>query len=148
MPKLLIVEDDTLISSLYADKFKREGFQVEEAVDGNEGLTKAKTAQPNLILLDILLPGMDGFEVLKKLKEDPQTAKIPVVFLTNLSRSEADVQKGLELGAVAYLIKAHYKPSEIVAKIKEFLMAYTPTEEEKPKEEEKPPTPREVKVPK
>lgn len=72
------------------------------------------------------MPGMDGFEVMEKLKKDPKTKKIPVVFLTNLSRDEGDINKGLEMGAVDYLVKAHYTPAEVVAKLKKLLEAYVP----------------------
>ena len=129
MPKILLIEDEALLLQMFEKKLKLEGFQVETALRGQTGLEKAKSLQPDLILLDILMPGMDGFEVMEKLKSDPETKKIPVVFLTNLSRDEGDISKGLEVGAIAYLVKAHYTPSQVVVKLKELLKAYAPKEE-------------------
>jgi CheY-like chemotaxis protein len=88
--------------------------------NGEAGLMDAKKKNPDVILLDILLPKMDGFTVLEKLKEDGATKKIPVILLTNLGQKD-DVQRGLKLGAVDYLIKAHFKPSETVVKVKKAL---------------------------
>ena len=119
-PTLLLVEDDTFLAGMYVTKLSFEGFKTELATDGKAGLDKAKKIKPKLILLDVLLPKMDGFEVLKALKTDATTASIPVILLTNLGQ-KSDVLKGLELGAADYLIKAHFMPSEVVAKIKEIL---------------------------
>jgi len=121
MPKVLLIDDDALLLRMYEEKLKHEGFQVETALSGEEGLRKARSSKPNLILLDILMPSMDGFQVLEKLKADPEIKEIPVIFLTNLSRDEGDIKKGLELGASAYLVKARFRPSEVVRKIKEVL---------------------------
>jgi len=110
MAKVLLIDDEPLLLRMYEKKLKLEGFEVETASSGQKGLEKVKTFQPHLILLDILMPGMDGFQVMETLKADPQTKKIPVVFLTNLSRDEGDVNKGLEMGAVAYFVKAYYTP--------------------------------------
>lgn len=108
------------MSNIYKTKFEMEGYQIITATDGEAGLTYAKTKSPALILLDILLPKMDGFAVLKKLKEDAKTKDIPVILLTNLGQKD-DVNKGLELGAADYLIKAHFKPSETVAKVRKII---------------------------
>ncbi|KKT23464.1 MAG: Two component transcriptional regulator, winged helix family [Candidatus Magasanikbacteria bacterium GW2011_GWA2_43_9] len=97
-----------------------EGFKVSVAEDGEAGFDAAGKVKPDLILLDILLPKMDGFAVLKKLKETDAIKDIPVILLTNLGQKD-DVEKGLESGAVDYLIKAHFKPSETVAKVKKVL---------------------------
>lgn len=121
MAKVLLVDDDALLLRMYEEKLKHEGFEVETALSGEEGLRKARSSKPNLILLDILMPSMDGFQVLEKLKADPETKEIPVIFLTNLSRDEGDIKKGLGLGAAAYLVKARFRPSEVVRKIKEVL---------------------------
>ena len=118
--QVLLVEDDTFLANIYKTKFEMEGFRVSVSVDGEAGLADAKKKKPNIILLDILLPKMDGFVVLSKLKEDPATKKIPVILLTNLGQKD-DVEKGLELGAVDYLIKAHFKPSETVDKVRSAL---------------------------
>lgn len=117
---LLLVEDDTFLAGMYVTKLTMEGFQAELASDGLIGLEKAKKMKPDLILLDVLLPKMNGFDVLKQLKNDPDTKDIPVILLTNLGQ-KSDVVKGLDLGAVDYLIKAHFMPSEVVEKIKEVL---------------------------
>ena len=97
-----------------------EGYQVIVAMDGEVGLNYAKTKNPDLILLDILLPKMDGFSVLKEIKADEKSKNIPVILLTNLGQKD-DVSKGLELGAVDYLIKAHFKPSETVGKVRKII---------------------------
>ncbi len=98
-------------------KLEKEGFSVVRAFDGEEAVKKIFDERPDLVLLDIILPAVDGFEVLKRLKEDPQTAKIPVIMLTNLGAKE-DIERGFQLGARDYMIKAHFTPGEIVAKIK------------------------------
>ncbi|MDD2807452.1 MAG: response regulator [Patescibacteria group bacterium] len=118
--KILLVEDDEFLAELYATKLNMEGFEVFLAVDGEKGLKLAKEKMPDLVLLDIILPKMDGFEVLGKMKIDPETKNIPVILLTNLSQKD-EVKKGLELGAKDYLIKAHFMPSEVVKKIKQTL---------------------------
>lgn len=118
--KILLVEDDPFLLDMYSTKFKDVGFDVDIAQDGEMGISKTKELMPDLVLLDIVLPKKDGFEVLKTLKSDSQTAKIPVVMLTNLGL-ESDVKRGLELGAQSYIIKAHFTPTEVVAKIKEIL---------------------------
>lgn len=117
---VLLVEDDEFLANIYKTKFEMEGFKVILAENGEAGLADAKKKAPDVILLDILLPKMDGFMVLQKLKEDVATKKIPVILLTNLGQKD-DVQRGLELGAVDYLIKAHFKPSETVEKVKKAL---------------------------
>ncbi len=118
--KILIIEDDKFLRELISRKVSDEGFDVAEAVDGEEGVKKVKTEKPDLILLDLILPGIDGFEVLSRTKEDLNSASIPVIILSNLGQKE-EVEKGLKLGAVDYLIKAHFTPGEIVEKIKAIL---------------------------
>lgn len=120
--KILIVEDDTFLAGIYANKFEKEGFEVALATDGELALKTAKKQHPDLILLDILLPKLDGFEVLEKLKTDSELKATPVVLLTNLGQKE-DVDKGLKLGAADYLIKAHFMPAETVEKVKRVLAA-------------------------
>jgi DNA-binding response OmpR family regulator len=120
MHKILLIEDDPFLLDMYFTKFKDVGFDINVAQDGEMGVLKAKELMPDLVLLDVVLPKKDGFEVLKILKSDSQTAKIPVVLLTNLGL-ENDVKRGLELGAQSYIIKAHFTPTEVVAKIKEIL---------------------------
>ncbi len=117
---VLLVEDDTFLAHIYKTKFEMEHFKVSVSENGEIGLEDAKKKKPDIILLDILLPKMDGFTVLKHLKKDAALEKIPVVLLSNLGQKD-DVEKGLQLGAVDYLIKAHFKPSETVTKVKKIL---------------------------
>ncbi|MFH1233177.1 MAG: response regulator [Patescibacteria group bacterium] len=118
--KILLVEDDNFLLSMYATKFELENFVVVMADDGEKGAKLAVKELPDVILLDIMLPKMDGFEVLKQIKANPKTVKIPVILLTNLSQKD-QIEKGMALGAVDYLIKAHFMPSEVVDKIKSVL---------------------------
>ena len=120
MSNILIIEDDKFLRELIARKLVSEKFEVVTAVDGETGLKKAKQTKPDLILLDLILPGIDGFEVLAKLKADKDLSDAPVIILSNLGQQE-DVDKGLEIGAVDYLIKAHFTPNEIVDKIRKAL---------------------------
>jgi len=122
MSKILLIEDDKFLRELIIQKLGREGFEVAEAPEGEAGLTKMKTEQPDLVLLDLILPGIDGFEVLSRMKKDSALVSIPVIILSNLGQRD-DVQKGIDLGAEDYLIKAHFTPGEIVEKIKATLEA-------------------------
>lgn len=119
-PKILLVEDDQFLRGIYKKKFELEGFKVTTAEDGEQALDEVEKRRPHIILLDVLLPKLDGFSVLEKLKSHSSTESIPVIMLTNLGQKQ-DVQRGLELGAVDYLIKTHFKPSELVHKVKETL---------------------------
>jgi len=119
-PKILVVEDDSFLAGMYVTKLGLEGFSVDLAADGREGLKKAMEWKPDLILLDIILPLMDGFTMLEELKRTAETQRIPVILLTNLG-AKADVERGLSLGAADYLIKAHFMPSEVVEKVKRLL---------------------------
>lgn len=118
--KVLLVEDDKMIIDMYTLKFSQEGYDITQAENGKDGLDLAKKELPDIILLDIILPQMDGFTVLKELKADDSTKNIPVVLLTNLGQ-DGDVKKGLELGAKDYLIKANFTPSQVVDKVKSVL---------------------------
>ncbi|MFH0819375.1 MAG: response regulator [Patescibacteria group bacterium] len=120
MAKILLVEDDEMLHGMYTQKFGKEGYEVISAYNGVEGVEKSTTEMPEIILLDIIMPKMDGFVALKKIKDNPATKNIPVVMLTNLGQEE-DVKKGKELGATDYFIKANHTPAEIVAKVKEIL---------------------------
>lgn len=117
---VLVVEDDKFLRDLLVQKLKREGFSIIEAITGSDALRLAKESHPSIVLLDLILPGLDGFEILKRLKEDAATAPIPVIILSNLGQRE-DVERGLRLGAIDFMIKAHFTPGEIVGKIKETL---------------------------
>jgi DNA-binding response OmpR family regulator len=114
---ILIVEDDAFLSTMYADKFEAEGFIVHSATTGPDAIKIAGETMPDVILLDVMLPQMDGFGVLEKLKADQKTRAIPVLLLTNLSQKE-DVDRGRQLGAVDFLIKAHFMPNEVVKKVR------------------------------
>jgi DNA-binding response OmpR family regulator len=115
--KILIIEDDKFLRELIGQKLLKEGYDIVEAVDGEKGIKSIKEEKPDLVLLDLILPGMDGFEVLTKVKEDAGIAQIPVIILSNLGQKD-DIEKGLKMGAVDYLIKAHFTPGEIIDKIK------------------------------
>lgn len=125
MAKILLVDDDPLMLRMYQKKLVNDGYEVKTATNGLEAFEEMLSFTPDLILLDIMMPKMNGFEVLKKLKEDTDTNTIPVIILTNVGSSQEDVDKGLELGAVAYLTKAGNRPNVVVSKVKEILDAYT-----------------------
>ena len=116
----LIIEDDKFLADIYLTKLQQAGFQVEVAEDGKSGIQKAQEMRPNVILLDIVMPQVDGFEVLKRLKEISEMKETRFILLTNLGQKE-NVERGLKLGADAYIVKAHYTPTEVVAKVKEVL---------------------------
>ncbi|MFA6512322.1 MAG: response regulator [Patescibacteria group bacterium] len=118
--KVLLVEDEKMLADMYATKFSMEGYQIVNAYDGKEGLEAAKREKPNIILLDIIMPKLDGFAVLKELKADDAIKNIPVVLLTNLGQ-ESDVKKGKDLGADDYFVKANHSPQEIVELVKKKL---------------------------
>ena len=118
--KILLVEDDSFLLGMYATKFELEGFQVIVAEDGEKAVRMALKELPDVVLLDIILPKLNGFDVLKQLKAEATTAKIPVILLTNLSQRD-EIERGLKMGAEDYLIKAHFMPSEVVEKIKKIL---------------------------
>lgn len=120
MSKILIVEDDLVLKKALVDYLGGENFEVLGAEDGETGVEMALREKPDLILLDIVLPKKDGYQVLKEVKANKETANTPIVLLTNLG-SIADVEKALELGATTYLVKADYKLEEISAKIKGIL---------------------------
>ncbi len=117
---ILLVEDDIFVSDIYQTKLGQEGFQVLVAENGMEAVRKLEKSIPDLILLDIVMPYMDGMEVLRKIKEKKEWKDIPVVLLTNLSDKER-VDEGMGLGASDYLIKSHFTPSEVVAKVRSLL---------------------------
>ena len=117
---ILVVEDDKFLRELLIRKLEDEGFEVSMAVDGKEALRKIEEGLPQLILLDLVLPGIDGFDILEQIKKDPRTGKIPVIILSNLGQRE-EVERGLELGADDYLIKAHFTPNDIIKRVKKLL---------------------------
>ncbi len=115
--KILIIEDDRYISKMYQLKLSLEGYDVQVAEDGKQGVEKVKEFMPDIILLDILMPELDGFEVLKIVKSDDITKDIPILIMSNLGQ-EDHVQKGMKLGAIGYIVKSQYTPSKVVEKIK------------------------------
>lgn len=117
--KILVIEDDAFLSSLIAGELSSAGYAVLSAADGEKGIVLAKE-MPDLILLDLVMPGMDGFETLAALKADPALAHIPVVVLSNLGQPE-DIKRATDAGAHDFLIKVHFTPSEIIEKIKKYV---------------------------
>ena len=118
--KIMIIEDDDFLVQMYATKLELQGYEVITAGDGKQALKLIKKSIPDLILLDLNLPVMDGFQVLEALKKDDATKAVPVLVLTNYGQKE-HVDRCLSLGAADYLIKAHFVPSEVVDKIKSLL---------------------------
>ena len=117
---VLIIEDDSYISDMYRIKLESENFEVTTAEDGIAGLKILRKQKPDIVLLDIVMPKVDGFNILKTIKRNPELKEIPIVLLTNLSQKE-NVERGFELGADSYIIKAHFTPSEVVEKVKDIL---------------------------
>jgi DNA-binding response OmpR family regulator len=124
MTKVLIVDDDELIRQMYQKIFTVNGFDVEVAADGTDGVTKAASVMPDLIMLDIMMPNLNGLEALEKLKGDDKTKNIPVIMLTSLT-AQQDAQSALAKGAARYIIKGEYEPKEVVKTVKEFLEGQT-----------------------
>jgi DNA-binding response OmpR family regulator len=118
--KVLIIEDEEMLVNMYISKFEKEGYQAEKASNGRIGLEQAKKIKPDIILLDIMMPEIDGFMVLKDLKNDIDTKNVPVIMLTNLGQEE-DIEKGNQLGASDYLVKANLTPAQVVEKVKTIL---------------------------
>jgi DNA-binding response OmpR family regulator len=128
--KVLIIEDDRYISKMYQLKLSLDGMDVQVADNGRIGVEKVKEFKPDIILLDILMPELDGYEVLKIVKGEPETKDIPVLVLSNLGQ-EDHIQKGMQLGAIGYIVKSQYTPSRVVDKIKEVLSGKISPEPEK-----------------
>jgi len=118
--RILVIEDDNILSSMYKTKLESDNYEVTVAVNGIDGLKLAKMGYYNLILLDIIMPLLDGFVVLEELKKDSKTKNTPVILLTNLG-TEEDVEKGKKLGAVDYIVKANMTPKEINKRIKLYI---------------------------
>ena len=119
--KILLVEDDSMIVRMYQRKLEAEGFKVALAFNGEEGLAALKKETPDLVLLDIMMPKMNGIEMLKAVKADPALKSVPVVILTNLGDRPEDVQKCKELGALDYWVKANISLKEITERIRKIL---------------------------
>jgi len=113
-----MIEEDRFLRKIYRDKFSRLGFEFLEATNGEEGLNKVIYEKPNAVILDLMLPKKNGFDVLIEIKRNKNTQTIPVIILSNLGQ-ESDIKKGLSLGAEDYLVKPEVSLSEVVEKVKE-----------------------------
>ena len=122
MNKILLVEDDRFLIKAVYTKLTQKGFEVILANDGDEAISKAKAEKPEIVLLDMVLPKKSGFEVLRELKGNPETASIPVFILSNLAQDQ-DIQEGQALGAEDYIVKSNTSLSAIVDKVANFLAA-------------------------
>ena len=120
MKRILLVEDDPFLVDIYSTKLKEAGFSVQVAFDGKEALKKIKEDLPDLLLLDIVLPDFNGWEILRKIERDNELKALKIVILSNLGEKE-EIEKGLKLGAAKYLVKAHYTPSEVIEEVKKIL---------------------------
>jgi CheY-like chemotaxis protein len=116
--RILLAEDDRFLRKAAETALKRSGFAVLPAVDGEEALRTARAEAPDLILLDLIMPKMQGFEVLRALKADPATAAIPVVILSNLGQ-DGDMKRAMEAGAVGYFVKANLSLQDLVKRVGE-----------------------------
>lgn len=120
--KILIVDDEPSILEVYSTMLTQLGYKVFTAINGKKGLDMIGKILPDLVLLDVVMPVADGFDVLKEIKNDPVLARIPVILLTNLANKE-DKDEGYKLGASDYLMKVQYSPSRLAEKVKKFLVA-------------------------
>jgi CheY-like chemotaxis protein len=120
MKTILLVEDDPFVVDIYSTKLESAGFSVEVAEDGEEALRKLKEKKPDLMVLDIVLPNIDGWELLKMIRTEMGMEDLKVVVLSNLSQKE-EVQKGINLGVIRHFVKASFTPSEVVEEIKKIL---------------------------
>jgi DNA-binding response OmpR family regulator len=129
-PKILFVDDDNFLRKVYEAELKEKNFEVILASDGEEGLEKAQLEDPDLIILDMIMPKKSGFEVLTELQRNPKTRNIPVIILSNLGQ-EDDKKKGIDLGAVDYLIKDNITLGILVDKINQYLNSRTQSKQAK-----------------
>jgi len=120
MRKILLVEDDEFIIDIYKQKLEQDGFSVEVAQDGEEALRKVKSIKPDLLILDIVLPNIDGWEIIKSIKKDEELKGLKIIALTNLKQKE-DIKRGQSLGITGYFVKANYTPSQIVKEVKKIM---------------------------
>jgi DNA-binding response OmpR family regulator len=119
--KILMIEEDRFLRKIYKNKFLKSGFEFSEATNGIEGLNKIFSEKPDLVLLDIILPRKNGFDVLIDAKRNTATKKIPFIIISNLGQ-ESDIKRGISLGAKDYLVKTDISHSEVVEKVKECLL--------------------------
>lgn len=118
---ILLVDDDLTLREMYDERLKSEGFEIVQASNGEEAIAKAHELKPNVILLDVMMPKINGFDVLKQLKEDPDTKEIPVIILTALIQ-DVDKAQGKKLGAAEYIVKSETMPGDVIAKIKSVMV--------------------------
>ena len=118
--KILLIEDDKFLLKLYSDKLNREGFEVSMSITGEEGLGKVAAEKPDLVLLDIILPQKNGFDILSEIKLNSATKNIPVIILTNLGQ-DSDIKTGFELGAVDYLVKTDFSITKLPEIVRKYL---------------------------
>jgi CheY-like chemotaxis protein len=114
--KVLLVEDEEIMINLLQKKLIQEGYNVEVAINGEEGLKKIKELKPDIVLLDIIMPKMGGFEVMEEMRKDPELNKIPIVVISN-SGQPVELDKAKELGAKDWLIKTEFDPQEVIEKV-------------------------------
>ena len=119
-PLIILIDDDETLIDMYSTKLRLSGFTVLTASNGNEGFNVVSVNTPNLVLTDLVMPESDGFELLRKIKNDKRTKDFATVALTNLS-SESDKKEALKLGAIDYLVKSNYTPAQIVEKVRGYL---------------------------
>ena len=119
---ILLVEDDRFLRRVHEVGLRKHGFTVLTAVDGEDGLRQAQAERPDLVLLDLVMPKLQGFEVLRMLKAEPETAAIPVIVLSSLG-GDADVQAAIRAGAVSYIVKTAVAMPELLAKVEAALTA-------------------------
>jgi len=120
VPRVLIIEDDQFLRDLATQKLRKEQLDVENAMDGEKGIALAESLIPNIVLLDILLPGIDGYEVLKRIRANPALQKTSIAMLSNFGQRE-DIEKALKMGADQFFVKANYTLDEIVEAVKKML---------------------------
>lgn len=124
MTNILLIEDDKIILEMYKDKFTQEKFSVQTAVDGQDGIEKMKTSLPDVILLDLIMPKVNGFEFLKIVKANPTFKNIPILVLTNIYADAQDLVQNW--GVEYFLLKSNQTPEGIVKKVKELLASKSP----------------------
>ena len=125
MKHILVVEDEDFLAQVLTDNLTSEGYKVEVAIDGEEALEKIRTSQPSLILLDLLLPKLDGFQVLEEIKSNPDLKLIPVIVLSNLG-ADTDIKRALSLGAEDYFVKSQHPIAEVVERVRKYVSGSKP----------------------
>lgn len=117
--KILLIEDDSFLRELMSEKLRNAGYNIIEAADGNDGLKKIQTEKPSLVLLDLILPGIDGFDLLREFRKELKIA-VPIIVLSNLGNKD-DIDRVMAAGANDYLIKAHFTPTDVLERIKKLM---------------------------